>query len=86
MNLASLEAEAKAGLAKIGHLLYTPSTKHPLLEDLRQLIVTEIQAHLGSVTSGAVALGNAVLQQVEQALPPSAAPPSSAVVPATVKE
>jgi hypothetical protein len=68
MNLSSLEAEIKAGLAKIGGLIFTPQTKHPLLEDLRQLVVQEIQAHLGSVTSGAVALGNTILQRVEQSL------------------
>jgi len=71
VNLASLESDLKAGLTKVEHLLYTPQTKHPMLEDLRQLIVKEIQAHLGNVTSGAVALGNTILQQLEQSVAPA---------------
>jgi glutamate 5-kinase len=77
MKLTSVESELKAGLAKIGSLIFTPRTKHPLLDELRQLIVQEVQAHLGIVTSGAVALGNSILQRVEQALEP-AAPPANA--------
>jgi len=77
MNLSSLESELKAGLTKIEHVLYTPQTKHPMLEKFRQLIVKEIQAHLGVVTSGTVALGNTLLQQLEQSLAPASTGPSS---------
>ena len=78
MNLASLESELKTALTKVEHLLYTPQTKHPILEDFRQLIVKEIQAHLGAVTNGVLALGNTILQQLEQSLAPASTGPSSA--------
>lgn len=83
MNLASLESDVKAGLAKIGHLLYTPQTTHPVLEELRQVLGKEIQAHLSNVANGVLALGNSVLQQVEQSVNPTASAPAASAKPAT---
>lgn len=71
-SFAKLEAELKSFLAKIPVLLYTPQTQHPVLDDVRKLLVAEIQAHLDSVTKAATTLGNNLLQGLEQALQPPA--------------